>query len=369
MENLVIRHIIHRKALLWLLLCAMPLMAVAQTDVTESEVQRLIDEGLYYRALELLESCPDSLKSPVMLRQETRVLTSFARYEEAKALILPLATEEGSVIDKQLLAGIYESMQQPDSAITVREEIKELSPYNIVNVLRLSDLYEEKGVGFLGLTMMNNFLYEYPDNRPVRQRRAAVNYAAGYYRDAYADFDLLYHAGDRSMNTVYYHGQSLVQQDSLEQAIPVLKEAIKISEEANPFPMIDLATIYVQQKEPTESALYLAKVDSLMERTPLRIQVLKSYHDLMAETDFLRGAYRSSLRHLRDLGRLAPDLPDIPYRQSLTYRELGDATAEMKALETYLELRSDPGRKPSPRVLYARKRLEQLREDRFMGQK
>lgn len=106
-----------------------------------------------------------------------------------------------------------------------------------------------------------------------------------------------------------------------------------------------------------------------MERTPLRIQVLKSYHDLMAETDFLRGAYRSSLSHLRDLGRLAPDLPDIPYRQSLTYRELGDTAAEMKALETYLELRSDPGRKPSPRVLYARKRLEQLREDRFMQQR
>lgn len=239
MEKLVIR-CIHRKALFWLLLCVMPMMAVAQDDVTESEVQRLIDEGLYYRALELLESCPDSLKNPVMLRQETRVLTSFARYEEAKALILPLAMDEGSVIDKQLLAGIYESMQLPDSAITVREEIKKLSPYNIVNVLRLSDLYEQQGVGFLGLTMMNSFLYEYPDNRPVRQRRAAVNYAAGYYRDAYADFDILYHAGDRSMNTVYYHGQSLMQQDSLEQAIPVLEEAIKISEEANPFPMIDL---------------------------------------------------------------------------------------------------------------------------------
>ena len=358
----------YRLALLLGLLLS-PLGLVAQDDVTEAEVQRLIDEGLYYRALELLESCPDSLKSPVMLRQQTRVLTSFARYEEAKALVLPLAKDEGSVIDKQLLAGIYESMQLPDSAISVREEIKQLSPYNIVNVLRLSDLYEEKGVGFLGLTMMNSFLYEYPDNRPVRQRRAAVNYAAGYYRDAYADFDILYHTGDRSMNTVYYHGQSLMQQDSLEQAIPVLEEAIKISEEANPFPMIDLAGVYIEQKKPADAALYLAKVDSLMERTPLRIQVLKSYHDLMAETDFLRGAYRSSLRHLRDLGRLAPDLPDIPYRQSLTYRELGDTAAEMKALETYLELRSDPGRKPSPRVLYARKRLEQLREDRFMEQR
>lgn len=358
----------YRLALLLGLLLS-PLGLVAQDDVTESEVQRLIDEGLYYRALELLESSPDSLKSPVMLRQQTRVLTSFARYEEAKALILPLAKDEGSVIDKQLLAGIYESMQLPDSAITVREEIKQLSPYNIVNVLRLSDLYEKQGVGFLGLTMMNSFLYEYPDNRPVRQRRAAVNYAAGYYRDAYADFDILYHAGDRSMNTVYYHGQSLMQQDSLEQAIPVLEEAIKISEEANPFPMIDLAGVYIEQKKPADAALYLAKVDSLMERTPLRIQVLKSYHDLMAETDFLRGAYRSSLSHLRDLGRLAPDLPDIPYRQSLTYRELGDTAAEMKALETYLELRSDPGRKPSPRVLYARKRLEQLREDRFMQQR
>ena len=358
----------YRLALLLGLLLS-PLGLVAQDDVTESEVQRLIDEGLYYRALELLESCPDSLKNPVMLRQETRVLTSFARYEEAKALILPLAKDEGSVIDKQLLAGIYESMQLPDSAITVREEIKQLSPYNIVNVLRLSDLYEQQGVGFLGLTMMNSFLYEYPDNRPVRQRRAAVNYAAGYYRDAYADFDLLYHAGDRSMNTVYYHGQSLMQQDSLEQAIPVLEEAIRISEEANPFPMIDLAGVYIEQKKPAGAALYLAKVDSLMERTPLRIQVLKSYHDLMAETDFLRGAYRSSLRHLRDLGRLAPDLPDIPYRRALTYRELGDTAAEMKALETYLELRSDPGRKPSPRVLYARKRLEQLREDRFMEQR
>ena len=358
----------YRLALLLGLLLS-PLGLVAQDDVTESEVQRLIDEGLYYRALELLESYPDSLKSPVMLRQQTRVLTSFARYEEAKALVLPLAKDEGSVIDKQLLAGIYESMQQPDSAITVREEIKQLSPYNIVNVLRLSDLYEEKGVGFLGLTMMNSFLYEYPDNRPVRQRRAAVNYAAGYYRDAYADFDILYYAGDRSMNTVYYHGQSLMQQDSLEQAIPVLEEAIKISEEANPFPMIDLAGVYIEQKKPADAALYLAKVDSLMERTPLRIQVLKSYHDLMAETDFLRGAYRSSLRHLGDLSRLAPDLPDIPYRQSLTYRELGDTAAEMKALETYLELRSDPGRKPSPRVLYARKRLEQLREDRFMEQR
>lgn len=358
----------YRLALLLGLLLS-PLGLVAQDDVTESEVQRLIDEGLYYRALELLESCPDSLMSPVMRRQETRVLTSFARYEEAKALILPQAKEEGSVIDKQLLAGIYESMQQQDSAITVREEIKQLSPYNIVNVLRLSDLYEQQGVGFLGLTMMNSFLYEYPDNRPVRQRRAAVNYAAGYYRDAYADFDILYHAGDRSMNTVYYHGQSLMQQDSLEQAIPVLEEAIKISEEANPFPMIDLADVYIEQKKPADATLYLAKVDSLMERTPLRIQVLKSYHDLMAETDFLRGAYRSSLRHLRDLGRLAPDLPDIPYRQSLTYRELGDTAAEMKALETYLELRSDPGRKPSPRVLYARKRLEQLREDRFMQQR
>ena len=358
----------YRLALLLGLLLS-PLGLVAQDDVTESEVQRLIDEGLYYRALELLESYPDSLKSPVMLRQQTRVLTSFARYEEAKALVLPLAKDEGSVIDKQLLAGIYESMQQPDSAITVREEIKQLSPYNIVNVLRLSDLYEEKGVGFLGLTMMNSFLYEYPDNRPVRQRRAAVNYAAGYYRDAYADFDILYYAGDRSMNTVYYHGQSLMQQDSLEQAIPVLEEAIKISEEANPFPMIDLAGVLVEQKKPADAALYLAKVDSLMERTPLRIQVLKSYHDLMAETDFLRGAYRSSLRHLRDLGRLAPDLPDIPYRQALTYRELEDTAAEMKALETYLELRSDPGRKPSPRVLYARKRLEQLREDRFMEQR
>ena len=358
----------YRLALLLGLLLS-PLGLVAQDDVTESEVQRLIDEGLYYRALELLESCPDSLKNPVMLRQETRVLPSFARYEEAKALILPLAKDEGSVIDKQLLAGIYESMQLPDSAITVREEIKKLSPYNIVNVLRLSDLYEQQGVGFLGLTMMNSFLYEYPDNRPVRQRRAAVNYAAGYYRDAYADFDILYHAGDRSMNTVYYHGQSLMQQDSLEQAIPVLEEAIRISEEANPFPMIDLAGVYIEQKKPADAALYLAKVDSLMERTPLRIQVLKSYHDLMAETDFLRGAYRSSLRHLRDLGRLAPDLPDIPYRQSLTYRELGDTAAEMKALETYLELRSDPGRKPSPRVLYARKRLEQLREDRFMQQR
>ena len=358
----------YRLALLLGLLLS-PLGLVAQDDVTESEVQRLIDEGLYYRALELLESCPDSLKNPVMLRQETRVLTSFARYEEAKALILPLATEEGSVIDKQLLAGIYESMQLPDSAITVREEIKQLSPYNIVNVLRLSDLYEQQGVGFLGLTMMNSFLYEYPDNRPVRQRRAAVNYAAGYYRDAYADFDILYHAGDRSMNTVYYHGQSLMQQDSLEQAIPVLEEAIKISEEANPFPMIDLAGVYIEQKKPADAAPYLAKVDSLMERTPLRIQVLKSYHDLMAETDFLRGAYRSSLRHLRDLGRLAPDLPDIPYRRALTYRELGDTAAEMKALETYLELRSDPGRKPSPRVLYARRRLEQLREDRFMEQR
>ena len=358
----------YRLALLLGLLLS-PLGLVAQDDVTESEVQRLIDEGLYYRALELLESCPDSLKSPVMLRQQTRVLTSFSRCEEAKALILPLATDEGSVIDKQLLARIYESMQQPDSAITVREEIKQLSPYNIVNVLRLSDLYEQQGVGFLGLTMMNSFLYEYPDNRPVRQRRAAVNYAAGYYRDAYADFDILYHAGDRSMNTVYYHGQSLMQQDSLEQAIPVLEEAIRISEEANPFPMIDLAGVYIEQKKPADAALYLAKVDSLMERTPLRIQVLKSYHDLMAETDFLRGAYRSSLRHLRDLGRLAPDLPDIPYRQALTYRELGDTAAEMKALETYLELRSDPGRKPSPRVLYARKRLEQLREDRFMQQR
>lgn len=358
----------YRLALLLGLLLS-PLGLVAQDDVTESEVQRLIDEGLYYRALELLESCPDSLKSHVMLRQQTRVLTSFARYEEAKALVLPLAKDEGSVIDKQLLAGIYESMQQPDSAITVREEIKQISPYNIVNVLRLSDLYEEKGVGFLGLTMMNSFLYEYPDNRPVRQRRAAVNYAAGYYRDAYADFDILYHAGDRSMNTVYYHGQSLVQQDSLEQAIPVLEEAIKISEEANPFPMIDLAGVYIEQKKPADAALYLAKVDSLMERTPLRIQVLKSYHDLMAETDFLRGAYRSSLRHLRDLGHLAPDLPDIPYRRALTYRELGDTAAEMKALETYLELRSDPGRKPSPRVLYARRRLEQLREDRFMEQR
>lgn len=358
----------YRLALLLGLLLS-PLGLVAQSDVTEAEVQRLIDEGLYYRALELLESSPDSLKSPVMLRQQTRVLTSFSRYEEAKALILPLAKDEGSVIDKQLLAGIYESMQLPDSAITVREEIKQLSPYNIVNVLRLSDLYEQQGVGFLGLTMMNSFLYEYPDNRPVRQRRAAVNYAAGYYRDAYADFDILYHAGDRSMNTVYYHGQSLMQQDSLEQAIPVLEEAIKISEEANPFPMIDLAGVYIEQKKPADAALYLAKVDSLMERTPLRIQVLKSYHDLMAETDFLRGAYRSSLRHLRDLGRLAPDLPDIPYRQSLTYRELGDTSAEMKALETYLELRSDPGRKPSPRVLYARKRLEQLREDRFMQQR
>lgn len=358
----------YRLALLLGLLLS-PLVLVAQDDVTESEVQRLIDEGLYYRALELLESNPDSLKSPMMLRQQTRVLTSFARYEEAKALILPLAKEEGSVVDKQLLAGIYESMQQPDSAITVREEIKQISPYNIVNVLRLSDLYEEKGVGFLGLTMMNSFLYEYPDNRPVRQRRAAVNYAAGYYRDAYADFDILYHAGDRSMNTVYYHGQSLMQQDSLEQAIPVLEDAIRISEEANPFPMIDLAGVYIEQKKPADAALYLAKVDSLMERTPLRIQVLKSYHDLMAETDFLRGAYRSSLRHLRDLGRLAPDLPDIPYRQSLTYRELGDTAAEMKALETYLELRSDPGRKPSPRVLYARRRLEQLREDRFMEQR
>lgn len=358
----------YRLALLLGLLLS-PLGLVAQDDVTESEVQRLIDEGLYYRALELLESCPDSLKNPVMLRQQTRVLTSFARYEEAKALILPLSKDEGSVIDKQLLAGIYESMQQPDSAITVREEIKQLSPYNIVNVLRLSDLYEQQGVGFLGLTMMNSFLYEYPDNRPVRQRRAAVNYAAGYYRDAYADFDLLYHAGDRSMNTVYYHGQSLMQQDSLEQAIPVLEEAIRISEEANPFPMIDLAGVYIEQKKPADAALYLAKVDSLMERTPLRIQVLKSYHDLMAETDFLRGAYRSSLRHLRDLGRLAPDLPDIPYRRALTYRELGDTSAEMKALETYLELRSDPGRKPSPRVLYARKRLEQLREDRFMEQR
>lgn len=358
----------YRLALLLGLLLS-PLGLVAQDDVTESEVQQLIDEGLYYRALELLESCPDSLKSPIMLRQQTRVLTSFARYEEAKALILPLATEEGSVIDKQLLAGIYESMQQPDSAITVREEIKKLSPYNIVNVLRLSDLYEQQGVGFLGLTMMNSFLYEYPDNRPVRQRRAAVNYAAGYYRDAYADFDILYHAGDRSMNTVYYHGQSLMQQDSLEQAIPVLEEAIKISEEANPFPMIDLAGVYIEQKKPADAALYLAKVDSLMERTPLRIQVLKSYHDLMAETDFLRGAYRSSLRHLRDLGRLAPDLPDIPYRRALTYRELGDVASEEKALETYLELRSDPGRKPSPRVLYARKRLEQLREDRFMQQR
>lgn len=358
----------YRLALLLGLLLS-PLGLVAQDDVTESEVQRLIDEGLYYRALELLESYPDSLKSPVMLRQQTRVLTSFARYEEAKALILPLATDEGSVIDKQLLAGIYESMQQPDSAITVREEIKQLSPYNIVNVLRLSDLYEQQGVGFLGLTMMNSFLYEYPDNRPVRQRRAAVNYAAGYYRDAYADFDILYHAGDRSMNTVYYHGQSLMQQDSLEQAIPVLEEAIRISEEANPFPMIDLAGVYIEQKKPADAALYLAKVDSLMERTPLRIQVLKSYHDLMAETDFLRGAYRSSLRHLRDLSRLAPDLPDIPYRRALTYRELGDTAAEMKALETYLELRSDPGRKPSPRVLYARKRLEQLREDRFMQQR
>ena len=171
------------------------------------------------------------------------------------------------------------------------------------------------------------------------------------------------------MNTVYYHGQSLMQQDSLEQAIPVLEEAIKISEEANPFPMIDLAGVYIEQKKPADAALYLAKVDSLMERTPLRIQVLKSYHDLMAETDFLRGAYRSSLRHLRDLGRLAPDLPDIPYRQSLTYRELGDVASEIKALEAYLELRSDPGRKPSPRVLYARKRLEQLREDRFMEQR
>lgn len=358
----------YRLALLLGLLLS-PLGLVAQDDVTESEVQRLIDEGLYYRALELLESCPDSLKNPVMLRQQTRVLTSFARYEEAKALILPLAKDEGSVIDKQLLAGIYESMQLPDSAITVREEIKQLSPYNIVNVLRLSDLYEQQGVGFLGLTMMNSFLYEYPDNRPVRQRRAAVNYAAGYYRDAYADFDVLYHAGDRSMNTVYYHGQSLMQQDSLEQAIPVLEEAIRISEEANPFPMIDLAGVYIEQKKPADAALYLAKVDSLMERTPLRIQVLKSYHDLMAETDFLRGAYRSSLRHLRDLGRLAPDLPDIPYRRALTYRELGDTAAEMKALETYLELRSDPGRKPSPRVLYARKRLEQLREDRFMEQR
>lgn len=358
----------YRLALLLGLLLS-PLGLVAQDDVTEAEVQRLIDEGLYYRALELLESCPDSLKNPVMLRQQTRVLTSFARYEEAKALILPLAKDEGSVIDKQLLAGIYESMQLPDSAITVREEIKQLSPYNIVNVLRLSDLYEQQGVGFLGLTMMNSFLYEYPDNRPVRQRRAAVNYAAGYYRDAYADFDILYHAGDRSMNTVYYHGQSLMQQDSLEQAIPVLEEAIRISEEANPFPMIDLAGVYIEQKKPADAALYLAKVDSLMERTPLRIQVLKSYHDLMAETDFLRGAYRSSLRHLRDLGRLAPDLPDIPYRQSLTYRELGDTAAEMKALETYLELRSDPGRRPSPRVLYARKRLEQLREDRFMQQR
>ena len=358
----------YRLALLLGLLLS-PLVLVAQDDVTESEVQRLIDEGLYYRALELLESYPDSLKNPVTLRQQTRVLTSFARYEEAKALVLPLAKEEGSVVDKQLLAGIYESMQQPDSAITVREEIKQISPYNIVNVLRLSDLYEEKGVGFLGLTMMNSFLYEYPDNRPVRQRRAAVNYAAGYYRDAYADFDILYHAGDRSMNTVYYHGQSLMQQDSLEQAIPVLEEAIRISEEANPFPMIDLAGVYIEQKKPADAALYLAKVDSLMERTPLRIQVLKSYHDLMAETDFLRGAYRSSLRHLRDLGRLAPDLPDIPYRRALTYRELGDTAAEMKALETYLELRSDPGRKPSPRVLYARKRLEQLREDRFMEQR
>ena len=124
----------YRLALLLALLLS-PLGLVAQDDVTESEVQHLIDEGLYYRALELLESSPDSLKSPMMLRQQTRVLTSFARYEEAKALILPLAKEEGSVVDKQLLAGIYESMQQPDSAITVREEIKELSPYNIVNVL------------------------------------------------------------------------------------------------------------------------------------------------------------------------------------------------------------------------------------------
>lgn len=352
------------KYLVTLLLLIAPLLTLsAQTP--RDTVQQLISEGLYYDALDRLEQVPDSLRTPDLIRQQTQILVAFARYDEAADLIRPLAERDSLVTDMQLLAGIYESTEVKDSALMLRELIYERSPYNIVNTLRLTQLYEEAELPFLGQAKLDRFLERYPDNRPIRQRRAAVNYTIGQYELAYADFDLLYHTGDRSVNTVYYHGQSLMHQDSLDVAIPVLEEAVRITRETNPYPMLDLASIFIDQKRPDRSQYYLAKVDSLLERTPQRLQILSGYHDRMAETSTQLKKYSSALSHLDRMAKIEGITPDILYRQALLYRALVKPSMERKSLELYLKLRNG-GDPDSPRLAYARQRLEQLREEDFM---
>lgn len=347
--------------LLLLLAPLLPLSAQTPSDT----VQQLISEGLYYDALDRLEQVPDSLRTPDLVRQQTQILSAFARYDEAADLIRPLVERDSLVTDMQLLAGIYESTEAKDSALLLREVIYRRSPYSIVNILRLTQLYEEAELPFLGEAMLSRFLEKYPDNRPIRQRRAAVNYTIAQYDLAYQDFDLLYHTGDRSVNTVYYHGQSLMHQDSLDVAIPVLEEAVRITKETNPYPMLDLASIFIDQKRPDRSQYYLDKVDSLLQRTPQRLQLLSGYHDRMAETSTQLKQYSSALKHLDRVAKIEGITPDILYRQALLYRALVKPSMERGALELYLKLRNSADT-DSPRLTYARQRLEQLREEDFM---
>lgn len=350
---------------------ALPLSAQLPVDTLELTARRMMSEGLYYDALELLDAVPDSLRSAAMARQRTQVLVAFARYDEAADQIRPRVERDSLVADLQLLAGIYESTAKRDSAIVLREAIYHRSPYNIINALRLSQLFEEAGVAYLGLTMLNSFLYEYPDNRPVRQRRAAVCYTLGDYDEAFADFDRLYRTGDRSINTVYYHGRSLMEQDSLAEAVPVLEEAVRISGEANPYPLLDLSYVSLRLQQPDRSRLCLAKVDSILHRTPQLLQIVSLYHDQMAETEYLSGRYRAALGHLTEVAKGGSLTPDLLYRQALVYRKLERYAEERKALEGFLEktaARCPEGMevKETPRMTYARRRLEQLREERFM---
>lgn len=347
------------------------LSAAAQKPVSSDSLSLLVRsriyEGLYYDALDLLDELPDSLMTPTLTRQKASILSSFAQYPEAKATIQPLVRSDSLIIDLQQLAGIYESMGQRDSATVVRETIYYRSPYNIVNLLHLTQLYEADGLAFLGQKKMDLFLEKYPSNRPIRQRRAGVNYGLGFYDDAYADFDTLFWAGDRSMNTLYYHGQSLRRKDSLDAAIPVLKEAIRVID-GNPYPMIDLASIYLEKKQVTEGRKYLAMADSVMSDTPAVHSLMAYYYDSLAEADFLRGAYRSSISDLDRMVQHVHIVPDVPYRKSLAYRKLGDDAKEMEQLRAYLDMREphDGTNDDSPRLRYARKRLKQLEEDTFM---
>lgn len=362
-----------KKMIFSVVLALMGMSTQAQTVAELDSITKHLEEiGYFYEALDLLDQCEE--RTPDLSRRQGTLLYAIGEYPASIGVMRELVDADTTfnIKDYLLLANSYQALLIPDSAIYYREAIAKAYPFNESNLVILLQLARSNNMSEEYLGLLTDFLKVHPGSKPIRRELAHTLYAMKDYSASQDEFQTLYDAGDKNVNTLYYLGSLLLMDKSLRSSMraeKVLAEAVEYSQGGTPLILSDLALAKTRLKLLDQAMTLIEEADSLTFRTPEILTFSAQLEERRAQIYLERQQWKPGVKYLKRAYEIDPSNRRVLYMIARTYRKLNDWDNEERYLNALLK-ETDPNTiEGSEWAKYAKSRLLSIKEERFMQKK